>query len=79
MGMLRIKAQQKADKDRAKEIMRLRDYVMDNCYGLRDHGLELRCEGLKTLGAVGENVDKLFAYGVKERGCAGKVLTGWQS
>jgi hypothetical protein len=65
---LLIQAQQGTDKERAKEIMKLRGYLMDNCYGLRDYRLEVSGDGLRGLGAMEGNVDKLFADRMKKRG-----------
>jgi hypothetical protein len=65
---LLTKAQQEADEERAREVMRLRGYLMDNYYGLRDYRLEVSGEGLRGLGAVEGNVDKLFADRMKKRG-----------
>jgi hypothetical protein len=65
---LLIKTQQGADEKRATGIMRLRGYLMDNCYGLRDYRLEVKGEGLRGLGVVEGNVDKLFADRMKKRG-----------
>lgn len=65
---LLIQAQQGADEERAKEIMKLRGYLMDNCYGLRDYRLEVSGDGLRGLGAMEGNVDKLFADRMKKRG-----------
>lgn len=65
---LLMQAQQGTDKERAKEIMKLRGYLMDNCYGLRDYRLEVSGDGLRGLGAMEGNVDKLFADRMKRRG-----------
>jgi len=65
---LLTRAQQEADKERAEEVMRLRGYLMDSYYGLRDYGVEISGEGLRGLGAVEGNVDKLFADRMKKRG-----------
>lgn len=65
---LLTKAQQEADREKAKEVMRLRGYLMDNYYGLRDYRLETSGQGLRGLGAVEGNVDKLFADRMKKRG-----------
>jgi len=65
---LLTKAQQEADKERVEEVMRLRGYLMDNYYGLRDYRVEINGEGLRGLGAVEGNVDKLFADRMKKRG-----------
>ena len=66
MDRLLIEAQEKADSDKAKEIMRLRGYLMENCYGLRDYRLVV--DGLRGLGAIEGNVDKLIADRMKKRG-----------
>lgn len=65
---LLIEAQEKADGDKAEEIMRLRGYLMENCYGLRDYRLEVCGDGLRGLGAIEGNVDKLIATRMKKRG-----------
>ena len=65
---LLIEAQEKADDDKAKEIMRLRGYLTENCYGLRDYRLEMDGDGLRGLGAIEGNVDKLIADRMKKRG-----------
>ena len=66
---LLVEAQQKADADRQKEIMGLRGYLMANCYGLRDYRLEVGGDdGLRGLGAIEGNVDKLVANRMKKRG-----------
>jgi len=65
---LLIEAQQKGDADRGKEIMRLRGYLIANCYGLRDYRLEVTGDGLRGLGAIEGNVDKLVANRMKKRG-----------
>ena len=46
---LLIVAQEKADGDKSKEIMKLRAYLMDNCYGLRDYRLVVDGDGLRGL------------------------------
>ena len=61
-------AQEKATGDKAKEIMKLRGYLMDNWYGLRDYRLEVDGDGLRGLGAIEGNVDKLIADRMKKRG-----------
>jgi hypothetical protein len=66
-GLLK-EAQKKANGDSAKEIMRLRGYLMGNCYGLRDYRLEVDGDGLRGLGAIEGNVDKLIADRMKKRG-----------
>jgi hypothetical protein len=59
---------QKTDSDKAREIMRLRGYLMENCYGLRDYRLVVDGDGLRGLGAIEGNVDKLIADRMKRRG-----------
>ena len=66
-GLL-IEAQQRVDIDRADEIMKLRGYLMSNCYGLRDYRLEVGGDNLRGLGAIEGNVDKLVANRMKKRG-----------
>ena len=46
---LLIKAQEEAAGERAEEVMRLRGYLMDNYYGLRDYRVEVNGEGLRGL------------------------------
>lgn len=65
---LLIEAQEKIDGDKAKEIMRLRGYLMENCYGLRDYRLVVDGDGLRGLGAIEGNVDKLVVNRMKKRG-----------
>jgi hypothetical protein len=65
---LLIVAQEKADGDKSKEIMKLRAYLMDNCYGLRDYRLVVDGDGLRGLGAIEGKVDKLIADRMKKRG-----------
>ncbi len=66
-GLL-IQAQEKADGDRAEEVMKLRGYLMENSYGLRDYRLEVNGDGLRGSGAIEGNVDKLVANRMKKRG-----------
>ena len=65
---LLTETQEKAAGDKAKEIMKLRGYLMENCYGLRDYRLEVNGDGLRGLGAIEGNVDKLIADRMKKRG-----------
>ncbi|MCL6579919.1 MAG: ISLre2 family transposase, partial [Candidatus Bathyarchaeota archaeon] len=62
---LLIQAQQKAFGDQAKEISRLRGYLMQNAFGLRDYRLEVGDNGLRGLGAIEGNVDMLVANRMK--------------
>ncbi len=54
-----IKVQQKTSGEEAKEIARLRGYLMENSFGLRGYRLEINGDGLRELGAIEGNVDKL--------------------
>ena len=65
---LLIEVQQKASGDKAKQIARLRGYLMENSFGLRDYRLEVNGDGLRGLGAIEGNVDKLVANRLKKRG-----------
>ena len=38
--------------ERVEEVMRLRGYLMDNYYGLRDYRVKINGEGLRGLGAL---------------------------
>jgi hypothetical protein len=61
-------AQQKATDEGAKEVARLRGYLMENSFGLRDYRMEVGGEGLRGLGTIEGNVDKLVANRMKKRG-----------
>jgi hypothetical protein len=63
-----LQAQQKAIDEEAKEISRLRGYLMENSFGLRDYRQEVDGDGLRGLGAIEGNVDKLVANRMKKRG-----------
>jgi len=65
---LLIELQQKVSCEDAKEIARLRGYLMENSFGLRDYRLEVSGDGLRGLGAIEGNVDKLVANRMKKRG-----------
>ena len=56
-----IQAQQKARVKGAKEVARLGGYLMENSFGLRDYRLEVGGDGLRGLGAIEDNVNKLVA------------------
>jgi len=56
---LLTEAQEKEGGDKAKEIMNLRAYLMENCYRLRDYRLEVDGGEIRGLGAIDGNVDKL--------------------
>jgi len=63
-----IQAQQKTTIEGAKEVARLRGYLMGNSFGLRDYRLEVSGDGLRGLGTIEGNVDKLVANRMKKRG-----------
>lgn len=63
-----MQVQQKATVEGAKEVARLRGYLMENSFGLRDYRVEMAGAGLRGLGAVEGNVDKLVANRMKKRG-----------
>lgn len=65
---LLIHLQQEVAGDEAKEISHLRGYLMENAFGLRDYRLEVDGDGLRGLGAIEGNVDKLVANRMKKRG-----------
>jgi hypothetical protein len=65
---LLTQAQQQATADGAKEVARLRGYLMGNSFGLRDYRLEVGGDGLRGLGTIEGNVDKLVANRMKKRG-----------
>lgn len=61
-------AQGKAGGEEAERIAQLRGYLMGNSFGLRDYRLEVDGNGLRGLGAIEGNVDKLVANRMKKRG-----------
>ncbi len=66
-----VKAQERSDSDAAAEIARVRTYILDNATGLADYRLrmgEAQASGLRGLGAMEGNVDKLAANRMKKRG-----------
>ena len=56
-----IQAQQKTRVKGAKEVARLGGYLMEKSFGLRDYRLEVGGDGLRGLGAIEDNVNKLVA------------------
>ena len=63
--------QLKSEPDDAAEIIRVRHYILNNAEGLADYRLQLgQCEstGLRGMGAMEGNVDKLAANRMKKRG-----------
>lgn len=63
-----MQAQQEATVEGAKEVARLRGYLMENSFGLRDYRIEVGGDGLRGLGTIEGNVDKLVANRMKKRG-----------
>ena len=61
-------AQEATRGESAKQIAQLRGYLLNNSPGLRDYRLEVGYEGLRGLGAIEGNVDKLIANRMKKRG-----------
>ncbi len=66
-GLL-LEAQSHAGKERVAEIAALRSYILDNASGLADYRLKFDAEGLRGLGGMEGNVDKLVANRMKKRG-----------
>jgi hypothetical protein len=66
-------AQQQATAEGAKEVARLRGYLLENSFGLRDYRMEIGGEGLRGLGTIEGNVDKLVANRMKKRGMSWTV------
>jgi hypothetical protein len=64
---LLIGVQQKVSSDEGKEVAQLRSYLMANSFGLRDYRLEVDGDGLRGLGAIESNIDKLVANRMKKR------------
>lgn len=65
---LLTQAQQTATAEEAKEVARLRGYLMGNAFYLRDYRMEIGADGLRGLGTIEGNVDKLVANRMKKRG-----------
>lgn len=63
-----MEAQLKAKGSSRQEIARLRGYLLSNGPGLRDYRLEVGYQGMRGLGAIESNVDKLIANRLKKRG-----------
>lgn len=62
-------AQEKAEDEEAESIAQLRGYLLSNAAGLRDYRLVTGySDGLRGLGAMESNVDKLIANRMKKRG-----------
>lgn len=68
---LLLKEQLGSDSDAAIEVGRARAYILDNAAGLADYRVRLgeaQVAGLRGLGAMEGNVDKLAANRMKKRG-----------
>jgi hypothetical protein len=65
---LLIKAQSLAGEEEGKDIAQLRGYLIENACGLADYRLEVKGDGLRGIGAIEGNVDKLIASRMKKRG-----------
>ena len=61
-------AQESAQSEAAEPIAELRGYLLNNAHGLRDYRLITGYDGLRGLGAIEGNVDKLIANRMKKRG-----------
>ena len=61
-------AQEGTRGESARQIAQLRGYLLNNSPGLRDYRLEVGYDGLRGLGAIEGNVDKLIANRMKKRG-----------
>jgi hypothetical protein len=61
-------AQESSRGESARRIAQLRGYLLNNSPGLRDYRVEVGYDGLRGLGAIEGNVDKLIANRMKKRG-----------
>jgi len=66
-GLLR-QAQEEASGEEPRRIAKLRGYLLNNANGLRDYRLETGYDGMRGLGGIESNVDKLIANRMKKRG-----------
>ena len=69
-------AQEDTRGESAKQIARLRGYLLNNSHGLRDYRLDVGYDGLRGLGAIEGNVDKLIASRMKKRGMSWTIRGG---
>jgi hypothetical protein len=60
--------QSRARGEQRKRLAQLRGYLLSNREGLPDYRIGLEAEGLRGLGAIEGNVDKLIAVRMKKRG-----------
>lgn len=65
---LLFKAQSLAKGEESKDIAQLRGYLIENACGLADYRLNVVGDGLRGVGAIEGNVDKLIASRMKKRG-----------
>lgn len=65
---LLVKAQGLARGEDSQDIVRLRGYLIENACGLADYRLGVAGEGLRGVGAIEGNVDKMVAIRMKKRG-----------
>lgn len=61
-------AQEGAEEESAECIAQLRGYLLSNANGLRDYRLITGYDGMRGLGAIEGNVDKLIANRMKKKG-----------
>jgi hypothetical protein len=61
-------AQGKSRGDETAKIAQLREYLLNNSSGLSDYRLEVGYDGLRGLGTIESNVDKLIASRMKKHG-----------
>lgn len=66
-------AQQDADEESAGRIAQLRGYLLANAKGLRDYRLVTGYDGMRGMGAIEANVDKLIATRMKKQGMSWTV------
>lgn len=68
-AILRQARETAVDEEAAASVAQLRGYLLDNAHGLRDYRLDIgHQDGLRGLGAIESNVDKLIANRMKKRG-----------
>ncbi|MBI2304156.1 MAG: ISLre2 family transposase [Chloroflexi bacterium] len=65
---LLLQDQAQASGERAQRIAELRAYILENAGGLVDYRVKLGIAGLRGMGAIEGNVDKLVASRMKKRG-----------
>lgn len=66
-----LKQQKLYDRQDSKDISRVRNYILNNSSGLKDYRLRLdegQTGGLRGMGAMESNVDKMAANRMKKRG-----------